>query len=59
MKMDLKEYKWAKRANLEGLFNMQWIKPWEDLLKEILQTWEDTKDGWIRAQVQRKKIVID
>jgi hypothetical protein len=38
---------------------MQWIKPWEDLLKEILQTWEDTKDGWIRAQVQRKKIVID
>jgi hypothetical protein len=45
MKMDFKEYKWAKKVNLEGLFNMQWITPQKDLLKEILQTWEDTKDG--------------
>lgn len=57
--MDFKEYKWAKRANLKGLFNMQWITPRKDLLKENLQTWEDIKDGWIRAQVHRKKIVID
>lgn len=59
MKMDLKKYKWPKRASLKALFNMQWITPQEDLLKEFLQTWEDTKDGWIRAQVQGKKIVID
>ncbi len=34
--MDFKEYKWAKKADLEGLFNMQLITPQEDLLKEIL-----------------------
>jgi hypothetical protein len=45
MKMDLKKYKWPKRASLKALFNMQWITPQEDLLKEFLQTWEDTKDG--------------
>jgi hypothetical protein len=45
MKMNLKEYKWPKKASLEGLFNIQWITPREGLLKEILQTWEDTKDG--------------
>jgi hypothetical protein len=38
---------------------MQLVTPWKDLLKEILQTWEDIKDGWIRAQVHGKKIVID
>jgi len=27
MKMDSNEFKWARRTNLEGLFNLQWITP--------------------------------
>ncbi len=32
MKMDSIEFKWARRANLEGLFNLKWIMLREDLL---------------------------
>jgi hypothetical protein len=34
--MEPTKYKWVKQANLEGLFNIQWISPREDLLKEFL-----------------------
>ncbi len=38
MKLDFKKYKWTKKTNLEGLFNMQWITPPKDLLKELGKT---------------------
>jgi hypothetical protein len=32
MKMDSNELKWARQASLEGLFNLQWTTPSENLL---------------------------
>ncbi len=32
MKMDSNELKWARRVGLEGLFNLKWSMPTEDLL---------------------------
>ncbi len=32
MKMDSNEFKWARRVDLEGLFNLQWNTPRKDLL---------------------------
>jgi hypothetical protein len=35
-KMDSNELKWARRANLESLFNLQWTMPKKDLLLDFL-----------------------
>jgi hypothetical protein len=32
MKMDSNEFRWAKQADLEGMFNLQWTMPRKDLL---------------------------
>jgi len=34
--MDFNELKWARRANLEGMFNMQWTMLKGDLLSDFL-----------------------
>jgi hypothetical protein len=38
MKMNANEFKWAGRAGLKNLFNLQWTTPWEDLLRNFLWT---------------------
>jgi len=57
--MDPNEHKWAKQSSLERLFNIQWITPRENLLKEFVQTWEEMEDGHIKAQVCGRKILIE
>jgi hypothetical protein len=32
MKMDSNKFKWARRTNLESLFNLQWTMPIKDML---------------------------
>lgn len=51
--MDLKEYQWVKQVGLD----IEWFTPWYTL-KEFLQTWEDTEDGHVKAQVCGKQILI-
>jgi hypothetical protein len=48
-----------KQVDLGGLFNIKWSAPRKHMLKEFLQTWEETKDGHVRAQVCGKQILID
>ncbi len=36
MKMDSNELKWDRRAGLEGLLNLQWTTPQQDLLLDFL-----------------------
>ncbi len=52
MKMDSNELKWAERADLEGLFNLQWTMPNEDLLRIFFKTQETTEDGRIQGLVR-------
>ncbi len=59
MKMDSNELKWARQANLEGLFNLQWTMPREDMLQDFLQTQEATEDGRIQGRVHGEEIIID
>ncbi len=46
------ELKWARQANLEGMFNMQWTTLRKGLLQDFLQTWEVTNDGRILTHPQ-------
>ncbi len=57
--MDSNKLKWAKQASLEGLFNLQWIAPREDLLHNFLQSWEEIKDARIQGQVCGQGILIN
>ncbi len=59
MKMDSNKLKWARQANLEGLFNLQWTMSPKDLLQDILQTQETIEDGRIKGQVCGQEILID
>jgi hypothetical protein len=47
MMMDSNKLKWAKQADLQSVFNLQWTTPRKDLLRNFLQTWEATNDGRI------------
>ncbi len=38
MKVDSNKLKWARQADLEGLFNLQWTTPREDMLRDFLRT---------------------
>ncbi len=59
IKMNANEFKWARRADLENLFTLQWTIPREDLLQDFLQTWEELEDGRIQGQVHGQEILID
>jgi len=49
---------WANTMGLRGLFHVKWASPRQELLEQFLDTWEQTKDGWIKAKVQSPSIVI-
>ncbi len=57
--MDLNELKWARWANLKGLFDLLWTMLREDTLWDFLQTWEATKDGRIQGRGHGEEIIID
>ncbi len=58
IKMDLEVYQWTKWAGLGGVFDIEWFTSRKDLLKVFLQTWEETKDGHVKAQFCGKQILI-
>jgi hypothetical protein len=41
---------------LEGLFNIYWTTPTENLLKELLQTWEVIKEGIMQIFIDQISI---
>ncbi len=45
IKMNTNKFKWVRWVNLEDLFTLQWIAPWEDLLQEFFTNMGKTR-GW-------------
>ncbi len=57
--MDSNKLKWARQANLEKLFNLQWTTPRKCLLRYFLRTLEAMEDGRLLGQVCGQEILID
>jgi hypothetical protein len=56
---DVHDEAWANTMGLLGLSHVKWASPRQELLEQFLDTWEQTKDRWIKAKVQSRSIVIE
>ncbi len=49
--MGSKEWEWAERASLGGLFTIHWTIPRGDLLEEFLRTWQSINNRWTNSSL--------
>ncbi len=58
MKIDSKELKWVRQASLEGMFNLQWTTPREDLLRDFYKPRKQRRMEEFKGEYMVKKFSL-